>query len=185
MQDKTLKFLRDTEASGEPIVMTNHRTSRLKVRPYKSHADNPLDILRRPVPRYQDPCAGCWAPASIRRRYWILMTGAPLRMAAKEPAERMIVATSHEIGTPPVTADAKVRGYPTYRPCVMRRRGPGRPRSAMPWPRPPMGSGRCVRQRSVTHHHKAHGRHAMVHFHELVPLTGRQCLAHDARLGDL
>lgn len=54
---KALEFFRQVEASGEPVVVTDHGTPRLEVRPYKPRTRNPLDVLRGSVLRYDNPTA--------------------------------------------------------------------------------------------------------------------------------
>jgi antitoxin (DNA-binding transcriptional repressor) of toxin-antitoxin stability system len=52
---KALEFFRQVEASGESVVITDHGKPALEVRPYRSNARQPLDVLRGSVVRYIDP----------------------------------------------------------------------------------------------------------------------------------
>jgi prevent-host-death family protein len=54
---KALECLRQVEATGEPIVITDHGVARLEVRPYRALERSPLDILRGSVLRYDQPTA--------------------------------------------------------------------------------------------------------------------------------
>ena len=52
---KALEFFRQVEASGEPVIVTDHGLPRLEVRRYQSSARTPLERLRGSVLRYEDP----------------------------------------------------------------------------------------------------------------------------------
>jgi antitoxin (DNA-binding transcriptional repressor) of toxin-antitoxin stability system len=52
---KALEFFRQVEASGESVIVTDHGKPALEVRPYRSLARNPLDVLRGSVVRYESP----------------------------------------------------------------------------------------------------------------------------------
>ena len=52
---KALEFFRQVEASGQSVIVTDHGKPALEVRPYRSAARNPLDILRGSVVRYHNP----------------------------------------------------------------------------------------------------------------------------------
>lgn len=52
---KALEYFRQIETSGAPLVVTDHGEPKLEVRPYKSSARNPLDVLRGSVLRYDGP----------------------------------------------------------------------------------------------------------------------------------
>lgn len=52
---KALEFFRQVEASGEPVVVTDHGQPKLEVRPYRPYARNPLEVLRGSVLRYDNP----------------------------------------------------------------------------------------------------------------------------------
>jgi antitoxin (DNA-binding transcriptional repressor) of toxin-antitoxin stability system len=54
-KSKALEFFRQIEASGESLIVTDHGKPALEVRPYRSVARNPLDILRGSVVRYDNP----------------------------------------------------------------------------------------------------------------------------------
>jgi antitoxin (DNA-binding transcriptional repressor) of toxin-antitoxin stability system len=52
---KALEFFRQVEASGEPVIVTDHGQPKLEVRRYQPTARTPLEILRGSVLRYDDP----------------------------------------------------------------------------------------------------------------------------------
>ncbi|PMS15099.1 prevent-host-death protein [Trinickia dabaoshanensis] len=52
---KALEFFRQVESSGESVIVTDHGKPALEVRPYRSIARHPLDVLRGSVVRYQNP----------------------------------------------------------------------------------------------------------------------------------
>jgi antitoxin (DNA-binding transcriptional repressor) of toxin-antitoxin stability system len=55
---RALEFFRQVETSGETVVVTDRGQPRLEIRPFKpSTRDNPLDVLRGSVLRYDDPTA--------------------------------------------------------------------------------------------------------------------------------
>lgn len=54
---KALEFFRQVEASGEPVVVTDHGQPKLEVRPYHPQTRDPLDVLRGSVLRYDNPLA--------------------------------------------------------------------------------------------------------------------------------
>ena len=62
-----LALFRQIEATGEPIVITDHGTPALEVRPYRpgpANRSDPLEHLRGTVLHYDDPFApvadGAW-----------------------------------------------------------------------------------------------------------------------------
>ena len=56
---QALELFRQVEASGEPLVITDHGRPTLEVRPYRPVRpdDNPLEELRGSVLRFDDPFA--------------------------------------------------------------------------------------------------------------------------------
>ena len=56
---QALELFRQVEASGEPLVITDHGRPTLEVRPYRSVRPdaNPLEELRGSVLRFDDPFA--------------------------------------------------------------------------------------------------------------------------------
>ena len=52
---RALEYFRQVEASGEPVVVTDHGQPKLEVRPYQAHAQDPLDVLRGSVLRFDQP----------------------------------------------------------------------------------------------------------------------------------
>ena len=56
-KSKALELFRKVESSGESVVVTDHGTPTLEVRPYRNLDRSPLDILRGSVLRYEDPTA--------------------------------------------------------------------------------------------------------------------------------
>jgi len=61
---QALELFRQVEASGEPLVITDHGRPCLEVRPYRPQTDDPLERLRGSVLRFEDPfepvAAGDW-----------------------------------------------------------------------------------------------------------------------------
>ncbi len=54
---KALELFRQIEASGQPVVVTDHGQPKLEVRRYQPSDRKPLDRLRGAVLRYDDPLA--------------------------------------------------------------------------------------------------------------------------------
>jgi len=54
---KALELFRQVEASGEPLVITDHGQPKLEVRPYHPSRRDPLEVLRGSVLRYNDPAS--------------------------------------------------------------------------------------------------------------------------------
>jgi prevent-host-death family protein len=54
---KALELLRQVEASGESLIVTDHGKPALEVRPYRGVERSPLDVLRGSVMRYDNPTA--------------------------------------------------------------------------------------------------------------------------------
>jgi len=52
---KALEYFRQVEASGLPLIVTDHGQPTLELRPYLSTAHSPLDVLRGSVLRYDHP----------------------------------------------------------------------------------------------------------------------------------
>ncbi|MCO8575808.1 type II toxin-antitoxin system Phd/YefM family antitoxin [Burkholderia multivorans] len=52
---RALEYFRLVEASGESLIVTDHGKPTLEIRPYRSSASQPLDILRGSVMRYDNP----------------------------------------------------------------------------------------------------------------------------------
>jgi len=52
---RALEFFRRVEASGERLIVTDHGSPVLEVRPYRGIERNPLDVLRGSVVRYDGP----------------------------------------------------------------------------------------------------------------------------------
>ena len=52
---KALEIFRQVEASGEPVVITDHGEPNLEVRPYRARGPEALDVLRGSVLRYDEP----------------------------------------------------------------------------------------------------------------------------------
>jgi len=52
---KALEYFRQIEATGEPLVVTDHGKPALEVRPYRAAERKPLDVLRSSVVRYENP----------------------------------------------------------------------------------------------------------------------------------
>ena len=52
---RALEYFRQVEASGESVVVTDHGQPRLEVRPYRARAQQPLEVLRGSVLRFERP----------------------------------------------------------------------------------------------------------------------------------
>ena len=52
---KALEILRRVEATGEPVLVTDHGKPTIEVRRHRSLARSPLDLLRGSVVEYLDP----------------------------------------------------------------------------------------------------------------------------------
>lgn len=52
---KALEFFRQVEASGEPLIITDHGQPKLEVRKLEERSRHPLDILRGSVLRFDHP----------------------------------------------------------------------------------------------------------------------------------
>lgn len=52
---KALEYLRDVEASGESIIVTDHGCPTIEVRPFRIVERSPLDILKGSVIEYTKP----------------------------------------------------------------------------------------------------------------------------------
>lgn len=52
---KALELFRQVEATGEPIVITDHGQPRLELRRYKPQSSDPLALLRGSVLLYDRP----------------------------------------------------------------------------------------------------------------------------------
>lgn len=52
---KALELFRQVEASGEPLVITDHGKPTLEIRRYCEPKSDPFEILRGSVLRYDDP----------------------------------------------------------------------------------------------------------------------------------
>jgi antitoxin (DNA-binding transcriptional repressor) of toxin-antitoxin stability system len=54
-KSKALEFFRQVEASGEPVIVTDHGEPRLEVRRYQAQIKNPLEKLRGTVLHFDRP----------------------------------------------------------------------------------------------------------------------------------
>ena len=54
---KALEYMRQVEASGESVIVTDHGRPVLEVRPFRALERDPLEVLRGSVVRYDDPTA--------------------------------------------------------------------------------------------------------------------------------
>ena len=52
---KALEILRRVEATGEPVLVTDHGKPTIEVRRHRSLARSPLDLLRGSVVEYLEP----------------------------------------------------------------------------------------------------------------------------------
>jgi len=64
---RALEFFRQVEASAQSVIVTDHGKPTLEIRPYRGLERDPLDVLRGPVVRYDQPtepvAAGDWEAA--------------------------------------------------------------------------------------------------------------------------
>jgi PHD/YefM family antitoxin component YafN of YafNO toxin-antitoxin module len=54
-KSKALEFFRQVEASGEPVIITDHGKPRLEVRRYQAQIEDPLEKLRDTVLHFDRP----------------------------------------------------------------------------------------------------------------------------------
>ncbi|MBB6470351.1 antitoxin (DNA-binding transcriptional repressor) of toxin-antitoxin stability system [Aminobacter lissarensis] len=52
---KALELFREIEATGEPLIVTDHGQPKLEIRRIAQKHHNPLDMLKGSVLRYDDP----------------------------------------------------------------------------------------------------------------------------------
>jgi prevent-host-death family protein len=52
---RALEYFRQIEATGEPVIVTDHGRPALEVRPYRGLDRDPLQVLRGTVVRYEGP----------------------------------------------------------------------------------------------------------------------------------
>jgi len=52
---RALEFFRQVEATGNPIVVTDHGKPALEIHPYRATERDPLAVLRGSVVRFEDP----------------------------------------------------------------------------------------------------------------------------------
>lgn len=52
---RALELLREVEASGEPLIVTDHGKPALEIRRYRGKERSPLEVLRGSVVEYTDP----------------------------------------------------------------------------------------------------------------------------------
>lgn len=52
---KALELFREIEATGEPLIVTDHGEPKLEIRRIDHKHPNPLDLLKGSVLRYDDP----------------------------------------------------------------------------------------------------------------------------------
>ena len=52
---RALEFFRQVEATGEPIIVTDHGKPALEIRPYRAIERDPLTLLRGSVLLFNDP----------------------------------------------------------------------------------------------------------------------------------
>ncbi len=52
---KALELFREIEATGEPMIVTDHGEPKLEIRRVDRKVRNPLDVLKGTVLRYDDP----------------------------------------------------------------------------------------------------------------------------------
>jgi prevent-host-death family protein len=52
---RALEFFRQVEATGEPLIVTDHGKPALEIRPYRPLGRDPREILSGSVVRFEDP----------------------------------------------------------------------------------------------------------------------------------
>lgn len=52
---RALEYFRQVEASGDPVIVTDHGRPTLEVRRYRALERDPLEVLRGTVVRYEAP----------------------------------------------------------------------------------------------------------------------------------
>lgn len=52
---RALEYFRQIEATGEPVIVTDHGRPALEVRPYRALDRDPLQVLRGAVVSYERP----------------------------------------------------------------------------------------------------------------------------------
>lgn len=52
---RALEYFRQVEASGDPVIVTDHGRPTLEVRPYRQLEREPLQVLRSTVVRFEAP----------------------------------------------------------------------------------------------------------------------------------
>lgn len=52
---RALEYFRQVEASGDPVIVTDHGRPTLEVRPYRGLEREPLQVLRGSVVRFDAP----------------------------------------------------------------------------------------------------------------------------------
>ena len=52
---RALEFLRQVEASGETLIITDHGKPTLEICPFRGTNSNPFDLLKGSVFSYEDP----------------------------------------------------------------------------------------------------------------------------------
>lgn len=67
-KSRALEYFRQIEATGDPIIITDHGIPKLEIRRYHPTGRNPLETLRGAVLHYDDPtepvAADDWEAAS-------------------------------------------------------------------------------------------------------------------------
>jgi prevent-host-death family protein len=54
---KALEYFRQVEESGTSVIVTDHGTPAVEVRPFRKSERNPFDVLRGSVVKYEQPLA--------------------------------------------------------------------------------------------------------------------------------
>ena len=52
---RALELFRDIESTGETLIITDNGRPALEIRPYRKPANNPLELLKGTVLRYERP----------------------------------------------------------------------------------------------------------------------------------
>ena len=52
---RALELFRHVEATGEPLIVTDHGKPTLEIRPYRKSVSNPMQALQNSVIRFDNP----------------------------------------------------------------------------------------------------------------------------------
>ncbi len=55
LKARALELFRDIQATGQPLILTEHGRPVLQIRPWQGETRTPLDVLKGSVQRYDRP----------------------------------------------------------------------------------------------------------------------------------